>query len=359
MNWMTVVAPHVARRSGNSAEAKPRRKSARLRAISLSLAALTMGPTLLRAQDGNLHVLVITGLSGEPSFAASFTTAGGALIEAACDLWGVSDSSVVWLAEDPSRDRDRIGGRATRGAIDTALAQIAARSKRGDVVAVILIGHGSSQGADSRLSIPGADPTAADYSRWLDRFTGRTVVAVVAASGSGDFLPVLARPGRIVITATRSATERNESLFASRFAHGLASLEADADKDGRVSVLEAFGYAQREVAAAYQADGRLQTEHAQLDDDGDGRGTATPGRDGVTDGALARRVTFGRSAASNDPRVAALLEERRNLETQVEELRRRKDSMTESAYLAELERLLVAIAERTQAIRAATPERRP
>jgi hypothetical protein len=323
------------------------------------LAACTTGVIPASAQDGNLHVLVITGLSGEPSFAASFTTAGGALIEAACGPWGVNDSSVVWLAEDPARDRQRIGGRATRGAIDTAFAQLAARSKRGDVIAVILIGHGSSQGADSRLSIPGADPTAADYSRWLDRFAGRTVVAVVAASGSGDFLPVLARPGRIVITATRSSTERNESYFGSRFAHGLASLEADADKDGRVSVLEAFGYAQREVAAAYQADGRLQTEHAQLDDDGDGRGTATPGSDGTTDGVLARRVTFGKAAAVNDPRVAALLTERRELETQVEALRRRKDSMAEAAYLAELERLLVAIAERTQAIRAASAERRP
>jgi hypothetical protein len=338
---------------------KPRHTLVRLRTIAVGLAVMTHAPRTVAAQDGSLHVLVVTGLSGEPSFAASFTTAGGALIEAACGPWGVSDSSVVWLAEDPARDRQRIGGRATRGAIDTAFSQLAARSKRGDVIAVILIGHGSSQGADSRLSIPGADPTAADYSRWLDRFTGRTVVAVVAASGSGDFLPVLARPGRIVITATRSSTERNESYFGSRFAHGLASLEADADKDGRVSVLEAFGYAQREVAAAYQADGRLQTEHAQLDDDGDGRGTATPGVDGTTDGALARRVTFGKSAAVNDPRVAALLEERRELETQVEALRRRKDSMTEAAYLAELERLLVAIAERTQAIRTASAERRP
>jgi hypothetical protein len=207
--------------------------------------------------------------------------------------------------------------------------------------------------------VPGADPTATDYARWLDRFAGPTVVAVIAASGSGDFLPVLARPGRIVITATRSSTERNESYFGSRFAHGLASLEADADKDGRVSVLEAFGYAQREVAAAYQSDNRLQTEHAQLDDDGDGRGTATPGADGTTDGALARRVTFGRAAAVSDPRVATLLTERRDLETQVEALRRRKDTMADAAYLAELERLLVAIAERTQAIRAVSPVSRP
>ena len=168
-----VAAPQVAR-------PKARAQWPRLRTIAFALATSIYAPTTVAAQDGNLHVLVITGLSGEPSFAASFTTAGGALIEAACGPWGVSDSSVVWLAEDPARDRQRIGGRATRGAIDTAFTRLAARSKPGDVVAVILIGHGSSQGADSRLSIPGADPSAADYSRWLDRFTGRTVVAAKA-----------------------------------------------------------------------------------------------------------------------------------------------------------------------------------
>ncbi len=297
-------------------------------------------------------MLVVTGLSGEPSFAASFATAGGALVEAASGPWGVPDSAVTWLAEDPSRDPDRISGRATKAALDTAFHHLVQHSTPGDVIAIFLIGHGSGGGVESRLSLPGPDPTAADYGHWLDLLTGRTVVAVVAASASGDFLRVLSRPGRIVITATRSASERNESLFASRFAHGLASLEADADKDGKVSVLEAFLYAQREVAAAYAKDKRLQTEHAQLDDNGDGQGSADPGKDGVADGALARRVTFGSAPAVSDPRVASLLAERQQLETQVEALRRRKESMSAAAYTDALEKLLVDIAEHTRRIRA-------
>ena len=319
------------------------------------LLILTMGLAMaspLAAQDGRLHVLVVTGLSGEPSFAASFATAGGALVEAARGPWGVADADVTWLAEDASRDAGRITGRATGAAIDSALSRLAARSQPGDVVAVILIGHGSGSGVESKLSLPGPDPTAADYGRWLDRLAGRTVVAVLEGSGSGDFLPVLSRAGRVVITGTRSSSERNESLFGSRFAHGLASLDADADKDGRVSVLEAFQYARREVESAYQADNRLVTEHAQLDDNGDGRGSDTPGIEASGDGALSRRVTFGSAPAVSDPRVKALLAERRQLESQVEALRRRKDAMPERTYLAELEELLVEIAERTRAIRA-------
>lgn len=331
-----------------------RRKAARLAAL---LASAVFCPSPAAAQDGRLHVLVVTGLSGEPSFAATFTATGGELVEAARGPWGVPDSDVTWLAEDPSRDAARIDGKAGQATLDSAFARLAATSRPGDVIAVVLIGHGSGEGNQSRLSLPGPDPTAADYGRWLDRLAGRTVVAVIGTSGSGDFLPVLSRPGRIVITATRSATERNESLFAARFAHGLASLEADADKDSKVSVLEAYQYARREVAAAYARDNRLQTEHAQLDDNGDGKGSAEPGTEGSTDGALARRVTFGKAAAVSDPRVAALLAERRELETQVEALRRRKEAMSEASYTAELERLLVGIAERTRQIRALSEAR--
>lgn len=347
---MRVVAgAPLAARDGRFAPWDRALRAARLLVLVGGL-ALTSRP--LPAQDGRLHVLVVTGLSGEPSFAASFANAGGALVEAACGPWGVDEANVTWLAEDVRRDPDRISGRATSAALDSAFTQLAARSRPGDVVAVFLIGHGSGSGIESKLSLPGPDPTAAQYGRWLDRLVGRTVVAVVAASGSGDFLPVLSRPGRIVITATASSSERNESLFASRFAHGLASLDADADKDGRVSVLESFLYAQREVAAAYEADNRLQTEHAQLDDNGDGQATRTPAADGSSDGSLSRRVTFGAQPAATDPRVQVLMAERRDLEAQVESLRRRKESMSERDYTAALERLLVAIAERTQAIRA-------
>jgi hypothetical protein len=198
-----------------------------------------------------------------------------------------------------------------------------------------------------------------DYASWFDRFDDRTLVVIIGASASGDFLPVLAHPGRVIVTATRSSTERNESLFASRFSHGLASLEADGDKDGLVSVLEAFGYAQREVAVAYEADGRLMTEHAQLDDNGDGRGTDEPGQAGVSDGALARRVTFGVRPGSTDPRVATLFAQRRTLEDQVEALRRRKDSMPRPAYTTELDRLLLAIATKSSEIRASSVEGTP
>lgn len=316
---------------------------------ALLVFAVLAGSPPLAAQG--VHVLVVTGLGGEPSYTASFATAGAGLVDAARG-WGVPAARITWLAEDTTTDAVRVRGRSTTAALDAAFARLARESGRGDTVLVVLIGHGSGEGTSSRVSLPGPDPTAADLGRALDALPGRVLVVVIAASGSGDFLPVLSRPGRIVITATRSATERNESLFGARWVQGLASGEADADKDGRSSVLESFLYASRAVQRAYEDDKRLLTEHAQLDDDGDGRGSGTPGADGSTDGALARRVGFGGRATPTDPRVAALVAERAALEAEVEQLRRRKETMREAAYLDALEALLVRIAEKTAAIRA-------
>lgn len=305
------------------------------------------------------HVLVVTGLPGEPQYAATFNTAGDGIVEAARTRWGVKDSSLIYLADDPARDPSHIRGRSTRESIAGAFAALAKRAAPGDAVLIVLIGHGSGDGPESRLNVSGPDPVARDYAAWLGALAKQQVVVVVAASGSGDFLAALSGPNRVVITATKAASERNESQFAELFARGLATDEADLDKDGRISALEAYGYARAAVRKRYEEKKTLLTEHAQLDDDGDGKGSDDPSAAGATDGLLARRISFGRASAASDPRVAALLVERQELEGQVTALRQRKATSDSTTYAAELERLLLLIAEKTQAIRALQPAAKP
>ena len=314
-------------------------------ALVLLLAASAPSPGQTVA--GSTHVLLVTGLSGEPRFATGFHAAAASIYDAAKSRWIRSDSSLLYLAEDPAQDPGRIKARATRGGIASAIATLGARSLPGDVILIVLIGHGSGQGADSRLNLPGPDATAADFATWLTPLSGRTVVLVNASSGSGDFVPALSAKDRVVITATKSAVERNEITFGEHFAKALVSESADADRDGRVTLLEAFDFARREVARGYETRNLLATEHALLDDNGDGKGTSG-------DGALARTVAFGTVPLPSDPRVAGLVSERRALEGQVDALRRRKLTMDSTAYERELERLLVEIATRSAAIRAAT-----
>jgi hypothetical protein len=298
---------------------------------------LLVAPVGVQAQTGGaVRVLLVSGLSGEPRFATGFHAAASALYDAAKARWGVADSSLVYLAEDPAVDRSRMRGRATRDNLAAAFGELARRSAPGDVVLVVLLGHGSGQGPDSRLSLPGADASAADFAGWLKPLAGRTTVLVNAASGSGDFVAALADSDRVVVTATKSAFERNETTFAAHFARGLSSGEADADKDGRVTVLEAFQFARKEVARGYESRNLLLTEHAQL-----------------SDSARARRVAFGTAPVSSDPRIAALDAERRALEGQVDALRRRKGTLDSLAYERELTRLLLELATKTAELRAA------
>ena len=289
---------------------------------------------------GGILVLLITGLSGEPRFATAFHAAAASVYDAARTKWGVADSGLTYLAEDPALDVARITGRGTRDGVAAAFATLARRSEAGDVILVMLLGHGSGQGADSRLSLPGPDASAADFTSWLAPLVGRTVVLVNAASGSGDFIAAVAGPDRLVVTATKNSTQRNETVFAEHFARGLTSDAGDADKDGRVTILEAFSFARREVQKAYDTKNNLLTEHAQ-----------------IGDSALARTIAFGTAPASRDPRVVALMAARRGLELQVDALRRKKGAMDSVAYERELERLLLEIAEKTMEIRAAEGRR--
>ena len=322
----------------------------------LALAALAAS-----LQGGSTHLVVITGAAGEPQFGVQFHAAAFAIADAARARFGVPDAQVVYLAEDSARAGGRARGRSTRENVEREFAALAARARPGDQVWVVLIGHGSGQGDASRFNLPGPDLTAADFARLLAPLARQQVAFVNASSASGDFVQALKGPNRAVVTATKSALERNETRFARYFAGALradstGASGADVDKDGRVSLLEAFNYARREVAREYEAENKLLTEHAQLDDNGDGVATAEPAPGGK-DGSLAAAIALGGGAASSDPRVAALVGERRAIEARVAALRQRKDAMAEAEYEKHLETLLLELARKSQEIRAA--ERKP
>jgi hypothetical protein len=278
----------------------------------------------------------------------------GTLTEAAHARLGIADSSIVWLGEAKTSDATRYGGQATRENIERTLSQIAARAGAGAQVAVVLIGHGSGEGAESKVSLPGPDMTAADFARLLSRLTTQRVAFIDLTSASGDVLPVLSAPNRVVITATKSAFERNESRFGDYFVRALAQDGADVDKDGRVSLLEAFRFASAETKRFYETESRLATEHPQLDDDGDHRGGA--GTDGESDGRLARRFFLDGGAgvtrvAGGDVRVTALYQRKDSLNDRIERLKASKATMSADAFEGQLTELLTTLAATTREIR--------
>jgi hypothetical protein len=321
----------------------------------LALLALTAPLSTLHAQ--RTHLLIVSGLGGEPQYTEQFRSWGLALADVARKRYAMGDSDVVYLAEEGAKD-PRIGGVSTKVNVEAALARFAKRAAAGDQVVIVLIGHGSGSAEDSKISLPGPDMSARDFARDLAAFTTQQVGIVDLTSASGDMLPILSAANRVVITATKSSFERNESVFARYFVAALTGDGADVDKDGRVSLLEAYRYAVTETKRYYDDQGRLQTEHAQLDDDGDKKGTAEPDvRTASGDGALARRIFLGggvyaSASGANDPRLAVLYKERFALEGRIDELKKRKASLSADAYDDALENLLVELAMKAKAIRA-------
>ena len=328
-------------------ELSPRRGARVTFRATLAAAAILCGSIApLAAQDA--HLAVIVGLSGDPEHGELFQKWGSALVEAAATRYAIPRDRIVHLVEKGS------AGTSTKEGIAKAIDGIAGRAAAEDVVFIVLIGHGTFDGRVAKFNLPGPDMAAADFAPLLKRLEPRRVVLVNTASASGPFIEALSGAGRTIVTATRSGSERFATLFGGFFVDALTTEEGDADRNGKVSVLEAFNHARREVTAAYEREGIMVTEHALLDDTGDKEGTAAPSADGK-EGRVAAILSLGSTTAAAappaDPRVRALHEERRALERRVESLRLLKDSMEPQRYASELEKALTALALKSREIR--------
>jgi hypothetical protein len=320
------------------------------------LVALLFLPSAVCRLPSQTRVLIVSGLGGEPAYSAEFAREAEGLAVALHDRFGIADANILWYGEDSVSHAPHFRGQSTKPNVEKAILGIAARAEPASQFVLVLIGHGAGEGPETRIDIPGPDLTATDFARLLAALPTQRVAFINLTSASGDMIPTVTGANRVIITATKTAFERNESHFAHFFVEAFASDVADADKDGRVSLLEAFRYAALETKRFYEKSSLMQTEHAQLADDAAKEGSGSPtGRAG--DGALARRffLDAGKAssvAAANDPRLASLYAEEFALQEQVGQLVAKKTGMAADAYDAALEPLLIALARKAREIRA-------
>ena len=223
----------------------------------------------------------------------------------------------------------------------------------GEPLWLVLIGHGTFDGQDARFNTRGPDFTALQLSEWL-KPTQRPLIVINCTSASGPFLPRLSGPNRVIVTATRSGFEQNFARFGDYFSQALLETKADLDKNGQVSVLEAYLAAAAAVREFYAEESRLETEHPLLDDNGDGRGTPPDWYQGVraikqpkagtiADGSTANQRHLIRSVAEQ-----SLSTEERQQRNQwlasIEALRLKKTQLAEEAYYSQLEHYLLKLA---------------
>ncbi len=308
-------------------------------AVCVLTVAVPVASPGARLAEGKRYALIVQGASGDPAYA---TLHRGWLDRLAASLrtrFKFDPARLTVLAEQEGPSVER----ATAENVRASLARYAREMKAGDLLFVMLIGHGGGDGADAKFNLVGPDLTIAEWNAALKPIPGQ--VALVDATGSSfPYLAGLAAPNRVIITATNSFAQRYHTVFADAFVQAIEAPAADADKNGRISLLEAFEHASRLVGQHYEQDGRLATERAVLDDTGDGVGrdaTAT-GPDGVIAGLTYLDAVEVPKAA--DPEVQALLLRRQVLTEQIDGLRRRRPGMPAAEFDGEFEKLIVELA---------------
>ncbi len=296
------------------------------------------------------HLLIVSGIGGTEAYRQQFASQAETLMQAALDA-GIARGNILMLGAENGGANYRP---ADKQSLLQAIREIDTRAAIEDRVFVILIGHGNARGDSALFNLPGPDISADELGAALDQLGERQLVVVNTASASGPFIKRLAATNRIVITATASGQEFHAPQFAGFFVSAFATSGADRDKDERISMLEAFDFARREVQRSYDSDKRLLIEHALLDDNGDGEGSLEPGEFEV-DGMLANRVYLQqpRSAATGaSNELVAMLQRKQELEQSIRDLKRQRENMERDSYYDRLESLLIDLALLSRRIRA-------
>lgn len=303
------------------------------------------------AQEGRQYAVLIGGLGGSPEYTEQFQQYLYETRKVLIDAFELPAANVTVLAEASLKDLDFVDDVATAENIRARFAALASTVTAADQVYVILFGHGSFDGQNAQLNIPRRDLNDVDYAELVNALPAGRIVFVNTASASAPFIGALSAPDRIVITATRTGTQRNETVFPRFFVEALTSPAADLDKNGDLSVREAFQYASEKTAQSFTETSHLATENALLDDNGDAEGHRIEELEEAAEGNLAavtylKRRTDVLATVSTENRgaVAEMLRQRDALERDIAEVKNRKNGMDEDRYYAELETLFVQLA---------------
>jgi hypothetical protein len=325
------------------------------RSFLLVLAALMLaqaggsgeGPHAFAAEPDGRWALLVAGISGDPRLRDEHAGVLRSMRDILTGELRFRPDQVLLLCDDPSKAPDLAARRSTRENLAQACSEIAVRATKDSLVLVFFIGHGSSDGTGYKLNLVGPDPDAGELGKMLDPIAAGTLVVVNATSASGASVGALSGENRIIISATKSGSERNLTRMPGFFVEALRQNAADTDKNGRVSLLEAFQFTSRRVQEHFAREGSLQTEHPVLDDNGDGTGHDLPAPDNG-DGLLARTTDLapvaGANASSGAPE-AALARDAAELQRQIEALKYSKERLTEAEYRKRLEELLIRLAQ--------------
>lgn len=303
----------------------------------MKVALLAMA--LASAMHAESFYLTVAGLGGEQEYEQRFTG------------WA-KELEMILRGEPSAKIETLMGAQATRANIQAKLADFAKQAKADDNVIVFLIGHGGFDENDYKFNVPGPDVSATELAQWLDKIPAHQLI-VNMTSASGGSIASLAKNKRVVITATKSGTERNAPVFARFWIEALRDPSADTDKNEVITALEAFRYAEAKTVKYYEEAKRLSTEHPLLEDAGKPEGVRIPSienGEGLTAGRFAVLHTGSAVALAKDPEKQKLLKAKEEIEQKIDDLKYRKAALAVEDYRKQLAALLVELAKTQEAL---------
>jgi hypothetical protein len=330
--------------------ARPARRSYVVeRALTATLVTVLACWLPAAAQTERRFALIVSGASGGQPYARQYDLWTRALAETLVESMKFEPGLVTVLGEhaDPAKA-------ATAANVRQRLTSLRQTIQPGDLLFVVLIGHGTFDGVDAKFNLVGPDLESAEWAALVGGMPGRLVL-VNTSSASFPFVEKLTGPRRIVISATDSAAQRFDTVFPGYFISAFREQAADIDKNGRISIWEAFAAAASGVRRHYQQRGQLSTERALLDDNGDGVGREAAAQG--ADGAQASRTYLDAAAPGAPPTdevLVDLLQRRASLNAEIEELQLKKAFMSADEYAREFERVMLALARVQRDIRTRT-----
>lgn len=309
-------------------------------------------PWFRETPERDKFLLVIAGPGATPAARQRFA-AWSAELHDLFPALGYHEDNITVLSGEGASDAaagQRVDGASRKEDVAFHMENFAERAAPGDQLTVIFIGHGSSRFGEARINNAGPDIRASEFAAMLEPMEGVDIAVINTTSASYPFSEALAAPGRVIISATRSPAERYDTMFPEFLIEALQGRSADLDRNDRLSLLEVFNYARRSVEAWYEEQGRLATEHAVLDDSGDGNFVAEPqpldGNGLLAEVAYLDALQMAREQLP--PQALALRTRMQELERSVVLLRGRKGDYLESEYWQRMESLLVELAQATR-----------
>ena len=238
------------------------------------------GAAATGAGGGTRRALLVCGLSGDAAHHKAFSETVAKAHAILTTKLGVapSDAEVLFGDEPDAADAEPIKSapRATREEFETRVQGLRDRLRQEDSLWVIVFGHSYYDGKNSWLNLPGPDIHQLDFAKLFAGLPGQQIF-ILTTPTSGFYVKPLSAKNRVIITSTEADWETNETEFASEFVRLLtsppAAKELDVDQDGQITLLDVYITVARNLAQSYKDRELLATEHALLDDNGDGRGT--------------------------------------------------------------------------------------